>query len=195
MVRRIGVIAGAVAVVLLLAGCIASPPRGNSRPQRLPLGIPTIVVASCEQSAGLGGSAPVTAIWRDTQGLHVRIGPSSKQIAGAPQSATELALLSCLTVSMGRLPSYPTDSGQLLLLWKYSVTQLWPCFRRHGIDIGTTPSRATFLSGDPLKIDPYYVARASMTEVQYLESRRDCPAIPDYLATPTPTPTPTSAGG
>jgi hypothetical protein len=193
MVRRVGVIAGAVAVVLMLAGCIASPPLGDGRSQRLPLGIPALLVSSCEQSVGLGGSAPVTAIWRDAQGLHVRIGPASKQIAGAPQSATELALLSCLTVASSRLPSYPRDSGQLLLLWKYSATVLWPCFRRHGIDVGPTPSRADFLGGDPLKLDPYYVARASMTELQYLQSQRDCPAIPDYLATPTPTPTP--AGG
>ncbi len=172
-------------------------PDGNRKARRLARPhqncIPTLVVAGCEQSVGLGGSAPVTAIWRDTQGLHVRIGRVSNQISGAPQSATELALLSCLNVSMDRLPSYPTDSGQLLLLWRYSVTELWPCFRRHGIDIGSTPSRATFLSGDPLRIDPYYVASPSMTEAQYLELWRDCPAIPDYLSTPTPTPK--SAGG
>lgn len=201
MVRRIGVGSAvaqtgvtafaAVAVVLLLAGCIAQPERGDSRPERLPLGIPPVIVASCEEVAGLGGSAPVTEIWRDSSGLHVRVGRTSTQRAGAPQSATELALLDCLTVAMGRLPSYPTDSGGLLLLWRYSTAQLWPCFVRHGIDIGPAPSRSDFLSGDPLRIDPYYVARSSISEVQYLELQRDCPALPGYLMTPTPTPTPT----
>lgn len=199
MVRRIGVVAGAVAVVLLLAGCIAAPERDDSLTRHLPLGIPNVVVATCEQGAGLGGSAPVVAVWRDGQGLHVRIGLGGTQPAGAPQSATELALLSCLNVAASRLPSYPVDSAGLLLLWKYSTTVLWPCFAQHGIDVGSTPSRAQFLRGDPLVLDPYYVGRSSISEVQYLELQRDCPALPAYLMTATPKPTPTpsraSSGG
>jgi hypothetical protein len=183
MLRRIGVVAGVVAVVLLLAGCIASPGRGDSRPLRLPLGLPISVVAGCEQSAGLGGSAPVTTIWRDQLGLHVRIGLGSQYAVGSGISNTEAALLSCLTVASGTREPYPVDSAGLLLLWKYSATVLWPCFAQHGVDIGPLPSRATFLEGDPLQIDPFNLIRSGVSDELWAQLHRDCPPVPSYLKT------------
>lgn len=196
MQRRAGGIAGsaivAAAVVLLLSGCIASPPRADSHPQRLPLGIPTHLVADCEQSVGLGGSAPVTAVWRDSQGLHVRIGHATQRPigSGGGLSNTESALLSCLTVARGVQPDYPTDSAGLLLLWRYSNTVLWPCYAQHGVDVGPPPSRATFLRGDPLQINPLELRRSPVSDELWRQVQLDCPLLPGYLATSTATPTP-----
>ena len=197
MLRRLGVIAGpvvvGVAVLLLLSGCIASPERGDSHPQRLPLGIPTRLVAGCEQSVGLGGSAPVIAIWRDSQGVHVRIGhgPPGAIGSGGGLSNTESALLSCLTIARGTQPDYPTDSAGLLLLWRYSSAVLWPCYAQHGLDVGRAPSRATFLRGDPLQINPLDQLRGPVADELWAQVQRDCPSLPKYLATPTPFPTST----
>jgi len=189
MQRRRGVIAGSVvvagAVLLLLTGCIASPERGDSHPQRLPLGIPTPLVAGCEQSVGLGGSAPVTAIWRDSQGVHVRIGHTSPGAVGSGGglSNTESALLSCLTIALGTQPDYPTDSAGLLLLWRYSNTVLWPCYAEHGLDVGPAPSRAAFLRGDPLQINPLEQLRGPISDELWAQVQRDCPSLPKYLTT------------
>jgi hypothetical protein len=190
--RCIGGVAAAISVLLVLAGCIAAPERGDSHPQRLPLGIPTRVVASCEQSVGLGGSAPVTSIWRDSQGIHVRIGHGTKFAVGSGggQSATESALLSCLTISRGAQPDYPTDSAGLLLMWKYSSTVLWPCYALHGVNVGSVPTRATFLRGDPLQINPLNLLRGSISDELLAQVQRDCPPLPGYLASPSPGPTP-----
>jgi hypothetical protein len=192
MKRRASLVVGplvvAAAVLLLLTGCIASPERGDSHPQRLPLGIARHIVAGCEQSVGLGGSAPVTAIWRDSQGIHVRIGHGSRFAVGSGggMSATESALLSCLTIARGSQPDYPTDSAGLLLLWRYSTTVLWPCYAQHGLDVGPSPSRATFLRGDPLQINPLDQLRGPVADELWAQVQRDCPSLPAYLATATP---------
>lgn len=190
--RGIGVIAAALGVLFVLTGCISSPERGDAHPQRLPLGVSTHDVASCEQSVGLGGSAPVTLIWRDSQGLHVRIGHGTKFAVGSGggPSATESALLSCLTIARGAQPDYPTDSAGLLLLWKYSSTVLWPCYAQHGVDVGRPPSRATFLRGDPLQIDPLNLRRGSVSDELWAQVQRDCPLVPSYLSTQSPIPSP-----
>jgi hypothetical protein len=184
MPRRIGAVVGAItgaaAILLLLAGCIGQPDRNDSRLARLPLGIPEPVVASCEQSAGLGGSAPVTQVWREVDGIHVRIGLGNRA-AGSSVSPTELALKSCLTIAVGSQPVYPIDASGRLLQWKYSTTVLWPCFVAHDADLGETPSRATFLAGDPLQIDPYYLLRSPLDDLQSLQLQRDCPLVPSYL--------------
>jgi hypothetical protein len=192
MRRRVGGIVGpaigAIAVVLLLSGCIATPPRGDSHPERLPLGIPAASVARCEQSVGLGGSAPVTLVWRDSQGVHVRIGRTAARRptgSGGGMSNTESALVSCLTVARGVQPDYPTDSAGLLLLWRYSSTVLWPCYAEHGLDVGAAPSRAAFLRGDPLEIDPLELLRSPVSDELWAQVQRDCPLLPRYLAAPT----------
>lgn len=187
---RIGGVVALLALLLLLTGCIAQPERGTSREGHLPLGIPTSVVASCEQSVGLGGSAPVVTVWRDAIGIHVRIGHGSRFAAGSGGglSATESALLSCLQVAAGDQPDYPVDSSGLLQLWRYSSTVLWPCFAEHGFDLGATPSRADFLRGDPLQINPFFRLRSSITEVQFRELSVSCPLLPSYLRTAAPTP-------
>lgn len=183
-----GVAVVAASVLLLLTGCIGSPERGDSHPQRLPLGIPTRLVAGCEQSVGLGGSAPVTAIWRDSQGLHVRIGHGTQFAVGSGggMSATESALLSCLTIARGTQPDYPTDSAGLLLLWRYSSTVLWPCYAQHGLDVGPAPSRAAFLRGDPLRINPLDQLRGPVSDELWVQVQRDCPSLPRYLNSATP---------
>jgi len=187
MVSRTGVVAGAtigaVAVLLLLTGCIATPERGDSHPQRLPLGIATGLVAGCERSVGLGGSAPVTAIWRDSQGLHVRIGRGTGFAigSGGGMSNTESALLSCLTIARGVQPDYPSDSAGLLMLWRYSSTVLWPCYARHGLDVGPAPARAAFLAGDPLQINPFDQVRGPVSDELRVQVQHDCPSIPSYL--------------
>lgn len=194
MVRRrsAGVILSSATVVIataiLLSGCIASPERGDSRPLRMPVGIPEPIIADCEQSVGLGGSAPVTSIYRDTLGLHVRIGHSSRFAVGSGggMSTTESALLSCLNVVARGRPVYPSDAAGRLLQWKYSTTVLWPCFAAHDANLGPTPSRATFLRGDPLEIDPYDLLRSPLSDVQTLQLGRDCPLIPRYLTIPSP---------
>lgn len=195
MLRRQGVIAsavvGVVAVILLMSGCVSVPTRGDSRPQRLPLGIREGQVARCEQSVGLGGSAPVTAIWRDSQGLHVRIGHGTQFAVGSGggKSATESALLSCLTIALGAQPDYPSDSAGLLQLWRYSTAVLWPCYEQHGLDVGPAPSRAAFLRGDPLQINPLNLLRGQVADELWAQVQRDCPSIPGYLAAPTGLPT------
>ncbi len=190
----VGTALGALAIVLLLVGGIPTPERGNARAERLPLGIPITAVASCEQSAGLGGSAPATAIWRDSQGLHVRIGHVALYAgSGGGMSTTELALLSCLTLARGVQPDYPTDSAGLLLLWRYSTTVLWPCYEQHGIDVGPAPSRAAFLRGDPLQINPLELLRSPVSDELWAQVQRDCPSLPSYLRTGSPTPEPTPA--
>lgn len=173
--------AGVAAVLALLAGCVGAPGRGDAHPQRLPLGIPVGVVQDCEQSAGLGGSASATVLWRDSQGVHVRIGLGTRYAVGSGISNTEAALLSCLTIASGQREPYPTDSAGLLLLWKYSITVLWPCFAQHGVDVGPAPSRAAFLTGDPLKIDPFNLIRSRVSDELRQQLRRDCSAVPPYL--------------
>lgn len=177
-----GACATVAAAVLLLTGCIsAAPDRGDSHPVRLPLGIPHMVVDDCENSVGLGGSAAATVLWRDSEGVHVRIGLGTQYAVGSGISNTESALLSCLTLASGQREPYPTDSSGLLLLWKYSSTVLWPCLAQHGVDAGPTPSRATFLSGDPVRVDPYNLIRSRVSDKLWAQLRRDCPAVPPYL--------------
>jgi hypothetical protein len=179
----------AAVVVLLLAGC-ASPThvRGDAHPQRLPLGLSDSVVRGCETSVGLGDSAAAATFWRDSQGVHMRIGHGTRHGVGIGSggglSNTESALLSCLTVAIGPLQQYPADSASLLLLWKYSTTVLWPCIVHHDIAIGPPPSRADVLSGDALLIDPYAQLYSKISASRLAQLRRDCPALPDYL-TPT----------
>lgn len=187
MLRRAGAgtgAFGAVGLALLLVGCVAAPPP-DSPTKHLPLGIPEPMVAQCEQGAGLGGSAPVTEIWRDSIGVHVRVGAPGARPNTGVLSATEAQLLSCLDLVGGSLPPYPRDAGGLLLQWKYSTSVLWPCFVAHDLDPGPTPTRAVFLDGDPLKIDPFSRLQTPLSQARYLDVQRDCPLIPTYLATST----------
>ena len=180
MSRALAVLA-AFAAVLLLSGCVAVPARGDAHPRRLPLGVSEQTVAYCERSVGLGSSTRTTSIWRDGFGVHARIGVGLQHVlaTSAVRSATEQALISCLTVASGE--PYPSDSAALLLLWKYSASVLWPCFARHGVDAGPVPSRAVFLAGDPLQIDPYDLVVSPVSDSVRQTLRRDCPALPDYL--------------
>ena len=188
--RRAAVCASAVAVaaaLLLLAGCAApTPVRGNAHPQRLPLGLPSGVVLECERSVGLGDSAVEPTFWRDSQGVHMRIGHGTRHGTGIGSggglSNTESALLSCLTVATGPLPQYPSDSAGLLLLWKYSTTVLWPCIDEHGVDLGKPPSRADVLSGDPMLMDPYAQLHSQLSASRLSQLSRECPVLPSYLA-------------
>ncbi len=175
-----------MAAVLLLAGCVSTThARGDAHPQRLPLGLPTEVVLACERSVGIGDSSIAPTFWRDSQGVHLRIGHGARNGTGVGSggglSNTESALLSCLTVATGPLQEYPSDSASLLLLWKYSTTVLWPCIDRHGVDLGDPPSRADVLSGDPMLIDPYAQLHLQLTETRLAELRTECPALPAYL--------------
>jgi hypothetical protein len=181
--------AGVAVVLLLLTGCAATHVRGDSHPQRLPLGLPASVVQGCEQSVGLGGSTVAPTFWRDSQGVHMRIGHGTRPRvgigSGGGMSNTESALLSCLTVATGPLQQYPSDSASLLLLWKYSTTVLWPCIAQHDVDAGPPPSRADLLSGDPLLMDPYARLHSQISVERLAQLRKDCPAVPAYLASAT----------
>ena len=187
----------AAVVVLMLAGC-ASPThvRGDAHPQRLPLGLSTSVVQGCERSVGLGDSAAAATFWRDSQGVHMRIGHSTRHGVGIGSggglSNTESALLSCLSVATGPLQQYPSDSASLLLLWKYSTSVLWPCIAQHDIDAGRAPTRAQVLSGDAMVIDPYARLYSRLPATRLAQLRKDCPALPAYL---TPVPGAASASG
>jgi len=173
-------------VFALLAGCVATTHvRGDAHPQRLPLGLPTAVVLDCEHSVGLDASAIAPTFWRDSQGVHLRIGHGARNGTGVGSggglSNTESALLSCLTVATGPLQRYPSDSGSLLLLWKYTTTVLWPCIDEHGVDLGEAPSRADVLSGDPFLIDPYAQLHLQLSAERLAQLRAVCPALPAYL--------------
>jgi hypothetical protein len=175
------------AVLLLLAGCATSTHlRGNAHPQRLPLGLPSGVVLDCERSVGLGDAAVEPTFWRDSQGVHMRIGHGTRHGTGIGSggglSNTESALLSCLTVATGPLPRYPSDSAGLLLLWKYSTTVLWPCLDEHGVDLGQPPSRADVLSGDPMLMDPFAQLHSQLSAARLSQLSTECPALPSYLA-------------
>ena len=189
---RAGTGAGAVgvaAVLLLLAGCATTHVRGDAHPQRMPLGLPTTIVQGCEQSVGLTDSAVGPTFWRDSQGVHVRIGHGARHGTGIGSggglSNTESALLSCLNVATGPIQKYPSDSAGLLLLWKYSTTVLWPCIAQHDVDAGPAPTRADVLSGDPLLIDPYARLHLQLSAERLAQLRIDCPAVPAYLASAT----------
>jgi hypothetical protein len=178
------------AVLLLLAGCAApTHVRGDAHPQRLPLGLPATIVQGCEQSVGLDDSTVPATFWRDSQGVHMRIGHSTRHGvgigSGGGMSNTESALLSCLNVATGPLQQYPSDSAGLLLLWKYETTVLWPCIAQHGVDAGPPPSRADVLSGDPLLIDPYARLHLQLAAHTLAQLRADCPAVPAYLSSAT----------
>ena len=180
-------VVGAAAVLALLAGCAATHVRGDAHPQRLPLGLPATVVQGCEQSVGLDDSTVPATFWRDSQGVHMRIGHGHGHGgvaigSGGGMSNTESALLSCLNVATGPLQQYPTDSASLLLLWKYETTVLWPCIAQHDVDAGPPPSRADVLSGDPLLIDPYARLHLQLTAARLAQLRVACPALPAYLA-------------
>lgn len=173
-------------VLLLLTGCEgATHVRGDSHPQRLPLGLPASVVLECEQSVGLGDATVAPTFWRDSQGVHMRIGHGTRPGvgigSGGGMSNTESALLSCLTIATGPVQQYPSDSASLLLLWKYSTTVLWPCITQHDVDAGPPPSRADVLSGDPLLIDPYARLRSEISVARLAQLRSDCPVLPAYL--------------
>jgi len=175
-----------LAVVLPLAGCTATAHvRGDAHPQRLPLGLPAEVVRQCEQSVGLGDSTVAPTFWRDSQGVHLRIGHGDRHGTGIGSggglSNTESALLSCLTVATGPLQSYPTDSAGLLLLWRYTTAVLWPCVVQHGVDLGAPPTRAQVLSGDPMLIDPYAQLHLALSATRLAQLQRACPALPAYL--------------
>lgn len=177
-----GLLAGAAAVLLLLAGCVTVPDRADSGLHHLPLGVSRLGVQLCMSSAGLGSSEASTAVWRDSQGIHVRIGRgSSWTAAGGGVSNTESALLSCLNVAAGP-DRYPNDPGSLLLLWKYSRSVLWPCLADHGVDAGAPPPRRAFLGGDPLLFDPFDRLASSRGAQEIAELRHECPPLPDYLA-------------
>jgi hypothetical protein len=176
-----GTAAAVAAVLSLLAGCSGAPDRSNSHPQRLPLGLSISVVLTCEQSVGLGDSLNPPVFWRDSQGVHVRIGHGTGPAFGGGMSNTESALLSCLTVASGSPEHYPSDSAGLLFLWKYSYEVLWPCIAQHGVDPGRTPSRADVLSGDQMLIDPYARLHSQISGERLAQLRRDCPAVPSYL--------------
>ena len=180
-------VACAALVALLLAGCTApSEGRGDAHPQRLPLGLSDAVVQGCERSVGLGDSAATATFWRDSQGVHMRIGHGTHHGApigsGGGLSNTESALLSCLNVATGPLPQYPSDSASLLLLWKYSSSVLWPCIQQHDVTLGPAPSRAEVLSGDPVAIDPYAQLYSRLSTARLDQLRVDCPALPAYLS-------------
>ncbi|MEO7722493.1 MAG: hypothetical protein ABIS08_11335 [Pseudolysinimonas sp.] len=178
-------VAGAVALLLLAGYPTPTHTRGDSHPLRLPIGLPASVVLQCERSVGLGDSSVAPTYWRDSQGVHMRIGHSRRHGIGVGSggglSNTESALLSCLTVATGPLQQYPSDSASLLLLWKYSTTVLWPCITEHDIALGAPPSRADVLSGDPLLIDPYAQLHSQLSAVRLAQLRLDCPALPAYL--------------
>jgi len=189
--RRAAIGAATAAAVITLAlafsGCTATVHvRGDAHPQRLPLGLPTSVVQQCEQSVGLGDSAVAPTFWRDSQGVHLRIGHGDRHGTGVGSggglSNTESALLSCLTVATGPLQSYPTDSAGLLLLWRYTTAVLWPCVAEHGVDLGEPPTRAQVLSGDPMLIDPYAQLYSALSTTRLAQLQHACPALPAYLA-------------
>ncbi|MEP6842497.1 MAG: hypothetical protein ABJA11_03180 [Pseudolysinimonas sp.] len=185
--KRVGTAAAVAALLVLLAGCASTPDRGNAHPQRWPLGLPASVVQGCEQSVGLGDSAVAATFYRDSEGVHVRIGHADGRgngIAigsGGGMSNTESALLSCLTVASGPPEAYPTDTAGLLLLWRYSTSVLWPCLAQHGVDPGPSPSRADIVGGDPLRINPYARLYSRISDERLQQLRRDCPAVPPYL--------------
>jgi hypothetical protein len=176
-----------VAAVLLLSGCVAtSRVRSDAHPQRLPLGLPTSVILGCEASVGLGDAAVAPTFWRDSQGVHVRIGHGDRHGTGIGSggglSNTESALISCLTVATGPLQDYPTDSAGLLLLWRYTTAVLWPCVEHHGVDLGAPPTRAQVLTGDPMLIDPYAQLHSALSATRLAQLERACPALPAYLS-------------
>lgn len=178
--------AGAV-LLLLLAGCGSSTHlRGDAHPQRLPLGLPADVVQGCERSVGIGDAAVAPTFWRDSQGVHLRIGHGDRHGTGIGSggglSNTESALISCLTVATGPLPTYPSDSAGLILLWKYSTTVLWPCIAQQDVDAGRPPTRAEVMSGDPVLIDPYVRLQYEVSAPRLAQLRADCPALPSYLS-------------
>jgi hypothetical protein len=77
----------------------------------------------------------------------------------------------------------PATSSQLLQLFKYDITVLWPCLRGLGLDPGSPPSRADFANAFRARtVSPYRSMVQDPGELRLLvASAQLCPSRPAYL--------------
>ena len=78
----------------------------------------------------------------------------------------------------------PTSSSQLLQLYKYDTTVLWPCLKGIGLDPGFLPTRADFATRSSAQnVSPYRSMAMQADEVKLLvASAQLCPSRPAYLS-------------
>jgi hypothetical protein len=77
----------------------------------------------------------------------------------------------------------PSSSSQLLQLYRYDSTVLWPCLTSHGINVGDPPSRDQFVSSSSaLTADPFSALTPTRKLLPHLVAAlRACPLRPAYL--------------
>ncbi|MEO6114867.1 MAG: hypothetical protein ABIP33_00625 [Pseudolysinimonas sp.] len=77
----------------------------------------------------------------------------------------------------------PTSSSQLLQLYRYETTVLWPCMTSHGIKMGAPPSRDQFVNSfTALTADPIAAMTPTPKQLPRLVSALEaCPLRPAYL--------------
>ncbi|HEY4152529.1 MAG TPA: hypothetical protein VGM38_04345 [Pseudolysinimonas sp.] len=77
----------------------------------------------------------------------------------------------------------PSSSAQLLQLYRYDATVLWPCLTAHGIDMGDPPTRDQFVSSVSARTaDPFSAMKLTKQTLPRLTAAlQACPLRPAYL--------------
>ncbi|HEY4152528.1 MAG TPA: hypothetical protein VGM38_04340 [Pseudolysinimonas sp.] len=77
----------------------------------------------------------------------------------------------------------PSSSSQLLQLYRYDTTVLWPCMASHGIKLGDPPTRAQFANSfTALTVEPFAAMAPSRKSLPRLvKALEACPLRPAYL--------------
>lgn len=77
----------------------------------------------------------------------------------------------------------PSTSSQLLQLYRYDSSVLWPCLAAHGLKVGAPPSREDFANAFTASaVDPFRGLNLSKPELpRLIAAAQDCPLRPSYL--------------
>ena len=141
---------------------------------------------------GAGGSLSVTIeapdVWSidatrrgvtvKNEGGTAANGPAAGAIAVAQQ------MYDCLApYRFVEQPTTGRSSSQLLQLYKYDSTVLWPCLAAHGLRLGPAPTRADFANDSAAQsVDPFRGLNLSRrTLPRLVAAARGCPLRPAYL--------------
>jgi hypothetical protein len=186
--------------------------RASSRPAMLPGDLESLVFDSCIPEADVATlQGGVTGIEIGTsydgafqvdienpgswsvevgrRGAHVTTQGGVDALSGGSPAARAVALAQemydCMKGYRFIDPStLPTSSSQLLQLYKYDTTVLWPCLRGIGLDPGFLPTRADFATSSTAQnVSPYRSMDPQPGELKLLvASAQLCPSRPAYLS-------------
>ena len=203
------VVAGAaVAGVVGFPG--ETPARASGRPVELPgdlepfvfnACIPTADLATIQQAGALGftlsnGGPFEVRIFADPGAWSVQVGRQGARITAqgggtgtdASVAARALAIAQqmydCLApYRFVDSSTLSPSSSQLLQLYKYDTAVRWPCLRNLGLDPGSPPRRADFVTTySAQNVSPYRVMNVKPGDLRLLVASAElCPSRPAYL--------------